>query len=133
MTEDSSPPANPDAVVAPDDGTGNTQGPPPLTPSVSNPGLSTAPPVSNVANVATAPQVSTSFQATLMSQQISLLLNSRSTHTARTFVKPRIGGVSPAGVWTGHGAGGQGRDPQSARCVREFHRRRQEFHRYGTY
>ena len=116
-TEDSSPPANPEAVVAPGDGTGNTQGPTPLTPSVSNPGLSSAPPVSNVAN---APQVSTSFQATLTSQQISLLLNSRSTHTTRTFVKPRIGGVSPAGVWTGHGAGGQGRDPQSARCMREF-------------
>jgi len=107
MPEDSSPQAIPDAVVAPN------------TPSVSDPGLWTAP-ASNTANVATAPQVSTSFQATLTSQQIALLLNSRSAHTTRAFVKPRIGGVSPAGVWAGHGAGGQGKDPESTRCVREF-------------
>jgi len=53
-------------------------------------------------------------------QQIALLLNSCGAPTTRIIVKPRIGGVSPAGVWTGYGAGGQRKDPQSARCMREF-------------
>jgi len=124
MTEDSPPQEIPDATVAPETpaGTNDTPSPPPLTVPVSNPGLSTGnpAPVSNATNVATAPQASTSFQATLTSQQIALLLNSRNAYATCTFVKHRIGGVSPAGVWTGYGAGGQGKDPQSAPCMGEF-------------
>jgi len=117
MTVDSPPQDIPDATVAPDTpaATNATQGPPLVAPPVSNPGLLIAP-----VNTAAAPQASTSFQATLTSQQIAMLLNSRGAPTTRVFVKPRIGGVSPAGVWTGYGTGGQGKDPQSARCMREF-------------
>jgi len=60
------------------------------------------------------------FPATLTSDQITQLLNSKYVPQVRTFVTPRIGGTSPAGVWTGFGAGGQRKDPQSARCMREF-------------
>ena len=108
MTEDSPPQDIPVDAAAPDT-------PSAVAPSVPNPGLSVAP-----VNATTAPQGPTSFQATLTSQQIAMLLNSRGAPTTRVFVKPRIGGVSPAGVWTGYGAGGQGKDPQSARCMREF-------------
>mgnify|MGYP000582285478 CR=1 FL=1 len=47
------------------------------------------------------------FPATLASDQITELSNSKCIPQARTFATPRIGGMSPAGVWTGFGAGGQ--------------------------
>jgi len=117
MTVDSPPQDISEATAAPDTpaATNATQGPPLVAPSVSNPGLSIAP-----VNAAAAPQAPTSFQATLTLQQIAMLLNSRGAPTTRVFVKPHIGGVSPAGVWTGYGAGRQGKDPQSAHCMREF-------------
>jgi len=120
-TEDSPPQEIPDATVAPETPVGTDDPPSPLmqTAPVPNPVLSTNNPAP-VPNVAAATQASTSFQATLTSQQTTLLLNSRNAHTTHTFVKPRIGGVSPAGGWTGYGVGGQKKDPQSAHCMREF-------------
>jgi hypothetical protein len=40
--------------------------------------------------------------------------------TTRVLTKPRVGGISSTGVWTGMGAGGEGLDPYGNHCMREF-------------
>jgi len=93
------------------------------TPSISqmaNP-VDTSPTSDNDPNLGIAStQQPAPFPATLTSDQITQSLNSKYIPQARTFVTPRIGGTSPAGVWTGFGTGGQRKDPQSARCMHEF-------------
>jgi len=61
----------------------------------------------------------TPFPVTLTSHQQTELLNSKHVHQTCTFAKSQVGGTSPAEVLTGFGAG-EKKDPQSARCMREF-------------
>ena len=66
--------------------------------STGNANASATSPAPTVTN----PSVAASpFHATLTSQQIAQLLNFRSVHTTHIFAKPRVGRVSPAGVWRG--------------------------------
>ena len=59
----------------------------------------------------------------LSQQQLADLLaqmSKTSSNPARVLTKPRVGGLNPAGAWTGFGSGSQGKDPKSATCMRDF-------------
>ena len=51
---------------------------------------------------------------------IGTLSSQGSTVASTTPVKPRVGGTSPVGSWTGKGAQGLGMQPKSGLCMRFF-------------
>jgi hypothetical protein len=57
---------------------------------------------------------------TLSQEQFDRLVAMSGTSTYAALEEPRVGGVTPVGVWTGKGANGDGKAPKTSFCMRAF-------------
>lgn len=69
---------------------------------------------------------------TLSLDDLKLILAALKHGPSKNLTKPRFGGITSTGAWTGMGAGGEGFDPYSNYCMREFnidiHKNHQSMH-----